>query len=161
MEDRVIIDDDSERITDPSRIMENDLVALADSNGKIQAFIRCNNAYSVEMTGIAEYQVFATCQGVIVLAIGLKDRKAYVVDRNMGIEPWDSSLEFKCAIRNKPPVKEGFYQMDNGEIREYSGLGSYRYLHGTEWFPESGDTYDGKFVKMRLEADSGQESLRD
>ena len=160
MEDRVIIDDDSERITDPSRIMDNDLVALADSNGKIQAFIICNNAYSVEMTSIAEYRVFATYQGVI-LAIGLKDREAYVVGRNTNIAPFDLSLEFKYAIRNKTPVKEGFYRMDNGEIREYSGLGSYRYLHGTEWFPESGDTYDGKFVKMRLEADSGQESLHD
>lgn len=160
MEDRVIIDDDSERITDPSQITDNDLVALADSNGKIQAFIICNNAYSVEMTSIAEYRVFATYQGLI-LSIGLKDRKAYVVGRNTNIAPFDLSLEFKYAIRNKTPVKEGFYRMDNGEIREYSGLGSYRYLHGTEWFPESGDTYDGKFVKMRLEADSGQESLHD
>lgn len=152
MDDRVIIDDDSERITDPSRIAENDLVALADSNGKIQAFIRCNNAYSVEMTSITEYRVFATYQPV-VFAIGLRDRKAYIVGNNTGIPPLDLSLEFNCAVRNKPPVKEGFYRMDNGEIREYSGLGSYRYLHGTEWFPESGDTYDGKFVKMRLEAD--------
>lgn len=160
MDDRVIIDDDSERITDPSRIMDNDLVALADSNGKIQAFIRCNNAYSVEMTSIAEYRVFATYQGFI-LAIGLMDRKAYVVGRNTNIAPTDLSLEFKCAIRNKPPVKEGFYRMDDGEIREYNGLGLYRYLHGMDWLPESNDTYDGKLVKMRLEADSGQESLRD
>lgn len=160
MDDRVIIDDDSERITDPSRIMDNDLVALADSNGKIQAFIRSNNAYSVEMTRIGKYRVFATHQSVI-LAVGLEDRKIYVVDSTVGRVPWDSSLEFKCAIRNKPPVKEGFYRMDNGEIREYSGLGSYRYLHGTEWFPESGDTYDGKFVKMRLEADGEQEGSQD
>lgn len=161
MEDRVIIDDDSERITDPSRITENDLVALADSNGKIQAFIICNNAYSVEMTSIAEYRVFATYQGLI-LAIGLKDRKVYVVTRNVGmVEPLDLSLEFKYAIRNKTPVKEGFYRMDDGEIREYNGLGLYRYLHGMDWLPESNDTYDGKLVKMRLEADSEQERLQD
>lgn len=157
MDDRVIIDDGSERITDPSRIADDDLVVLIDSNGKVQAFIRSNNAYSVEMTRISKYRVFATYQGVI-LAVGLTDRKIYVVDSSIGRVPWDTSLEFKCAIRSKPPVKEGFYRMDNGEIREYSGLGSYRYLHGTEWFPESGDTYDGKFVKMRLEADSELES---
>lgn len=157
MDDRVIIDDDSERITDPSRIMDNDLVAFVDSNGKIQAFIRSNNAYSVEMTRMGKYRVFAVYQGVI-LSVGLEDRKIYVVDSTVGRVPWDTSLEFKCAIRNKPPVKEGFYRMDSGEIREYSGLGFYRYLHGTEWFSESGDNYDGKFVKMRLEADGEQES---
>lgn len=157
MDDRVIIDDNSERVTDPSRIMDDDLVALADSNGKIQAFIRCNNAYSVEMTRIGKYRVFAVYQGVI-LAVGLEDKKIYVVDGTVGRVPWDSSLEFKCAIRNKLPTKEGFYQMDDGEIREYNGLGLYRYLHGMDWLPESNDTYDGKLVKMRLEADGEQES---
>lgn len=157
MDDRVIIDDDSERITEPDKIIENDLVVLEDNKGQVQAFIKSNFSRSIDMKGKGEYRVFAY-YGQLAFAIGTKDKQVHIMFTNINVGLWYLPLQFKCAIRHKQPLKEGFYRMDNGEIREYSGLGSYRYLHGTEWFPESGDTYDGKFVRMRLEAESEQES---
>ena len=160
MEDRVIIDDNSERVTEPDKILENDLVVLEDDNSQVQAFIRSNFTSTIKMKTGDSYRIF-TQYANFALAVGVHDKKAFVLDLNYDVFPWLLPLKFKCAIRHKSSIEAGFYRMDNGEIREYNGAGSYRYLHDSSWLTESEDVYDGKLVRMRLEADSEQESLRD
>ena len=157
MDDRVIIDDDSERITEPDKIIENDLVVLDDDKGQVQAFIRSNFTSKIKMRTGDSYRIFAQYAN-FALAVGVHEKKAYVLDLNYDVFPWLLPLKFKCAIRHKSSLEAGFYRMDNGEIREYNGAGSYRYLHDSSWLTESEDVYDGKLVRMRLEAESELEN---
>ena len=156
MDDRVIIDDDSERITEPDKIIENDLVVLEDDNSQVQAFIRSNFTSTIKVRSGDSYRIFAQYAN-FALAVGVHDKKAFALDLNYDVFPWLLPLNFKCAIRHKSSLEAGFYRMDNGEIREYNGAGSYRYLHDSSWLTESEDVYDGKLVRMRLEAESEQE----